>query len=70
MTLDSISFEDWSIFGLINFLINQLFGNLTKNKKYLSYGVAFSFQHCKFIPNNNLDVPLKGMITEKGLQTI
>lgn len=43
---------------------------LAKNKKYLSYGVAFSFQHCKFIPNNNLDVPLKGMITEKGLQTI
>jgi 5-formyltetrahydrofolate cyclo-ligase len=43
---------------------------LSKNKKYLSYGVAFSFQYCKKIPINNQDVPLKGMITEKGLQTI
>ena len=38
----------------------------SKNKKFLTYGVAFSFQYHKSIPNNNKDIPLKGVITEKG----
>ena len=39
---------------------------LSKNKKFLTFGVAFSFQQTKAITVNKDDVPLKGIITEQG----
>jgi 5-formyltetrahydrofolate cyclo-ligase len=39
---------------------------LSKNKKFLTYGIAFSFQQTKKIPTDKSDVALKGIITEKG----
>ena len=39
---------------------------LSKNKNFLTYGVAFSFQQTKAIPINKEDVALKGIITEEG----
>lgn len=38
----------------------------SKNKKFLTFGVAFSFQQTKATPVNKNDVPLKGIITEQG----
>ena len=38
---------------------------LSQNKKFLTFGVAFSFQQAKEIPINKDDVPLKGIITEQ-----
>ncbi len=40
---------------------------LSRNKKALAYGVAFSFQQTKEVPINREDVPLQGIITEKGI---
>lgn len=39
----------------------------SKNKKFLTYGVAFSFQKCRVIYNDYKDIPLKGIITEKEI---
>ena len=39
---------------------------LSKNKKFLTYGIAFSFQQTKKIPVDKNDVALKGVITERG----
>jgi 5-formyltetrahydrofolate cyclo-ligase len=39
---------------------------LSKNKKFLTYGIAFSFQQTKKISTDKSDVALKGIITEKG----
>ena len=39
---------------------------LSKNKNFLTYGIAFSFQQAKTIPVHKNDVVLKGVITEEG----
>jgi len=39
---------------------------LSKNKNFLTYGIAFSFQQAKTIPVHKNDVVLKGIITEEG----
>jgi len=38
---------------------------LIKNKKFLTFGVAFSFQQIKTVPVYKNDVSLKGIITEQ-----
>ena len=40
---------------------------LSKNKNFLTYGIAFSFQEARTIPIDKSDVVLKGVITERGL---
>ena len=39
---------------------------LSKNKNFLTYGIAFSFQQAKTIPVHKNDAVLKGVITEEG----
>ena len=46
---------------------DRVLKQLSRNKKILTVGVAFSFQECSFIPTNQYDHKLDCILTEKKL---